>query len=792
MFCPICGNKIDPEQKFCESCGSPLNQPAAEESTAPVQNDFSQAPAHSPSYGDMPPQQMPENPAFNTQPQNGFMNNQPADMPSTQGFTPPAADVHPQPVQNYQMPDQPRSVSYSGTMPITNSAPVGGYTSNYPTPAKKSGSMKKFIIIAVIIILLVAIGIAAFFFIRRKIERDFIVSNPTKSTLSSYQKYFDANEADDPFYTMLKSLADSGTVKATVSGEYGSDSSSVPINAVLNFGYDRKQANFYLKADASETYKKLAAMNNSNDASNGNLIYEYNLNPDFMYVNYDIAGKSGKYYIDNKTFRDDITSSVFSPDKNNLFGFADKEAFNNFVDSYEKMMKELEASTKENNDDSDVQKTLENIVKSLEKNGNVTVEDGTAVLTHSTDNKSVSADVITYTFDKKGLKAVVNDLRENLNEYFGKIIENKDQREQMTKSLNDSFDSLTKSFDELNDSAKLVIKIYLDRNDHSVLQNTIELSGATDNAEDKLFVDLQFINSPDRVIALDATVNSNGSTNSVNATLKKTDDGTKITYRLDAKSSADNSSIFASVEYNRSSKEFKISAGTSDQSEPFSYTGKADFSGNKLTFNLPGIVKNDTINLSLDLEISNEAPAKADISNAKNFLKITADEVKQEFGSFGNALSSLGIGSGQNTGNDYPYDDDDNGYDYNDDENSQFSFSSSSASIADATAIDSCAKSYYAGVIAGTITSSDDPANTKLPSRNATTAQRRAAADSCTLHDAMKWNNLESLEEKLTEMAANKEGTIYSIYDSDHTSDVVFIIFPTTTFSELYAQNQSQ
>ena len=94
--------------------------------------------------------------------------------------------------------------------------------------------------------------------------------------------------------------------------------------------------------------------------------------------------------------------------------------------------------------------------------------------------------------------------------------------------------------------------------------------------------------------------------------------------------------------------------------------------------------------------------------------------------------------------------------------------------------------------IAGTITSSDDPANTKLPSRNATTAQRRAAADSCTLHDAMKWNNLESLEEKLTEMAANKEGTIYSIYDSDHTSDVVFIIFPTTTFSELYAQNQSQ
>ena len=40
MFCPSCGNKIDPTKKFCEHCGSPIDASAAEPEQAASYEQF--------------------------------------------------------------------------------------------------------------------------------------------------------------------------------------------------------------------------------------------------------------------------------------------------------------------------------------------------------------------------------------------------------------------------------------------------------------------------------------------------------------------------------------------------------------------------------------------------------------------------------------------------------------------------------------------------------------------------------------------------------------------------------
>lgn len=106
----------------------------------------------------------------------------------------------------------------------------------------------------------------------------------------------------------------------------------------------------------------------------------------------------------------------------------------------------------------------------------------------------------------------------------------------------------------------------------------------------------------------------------------------------------------------------------------------------------------------------------------------------------------------------------------------------------DAATMDSVCKSYYAEVIAGVLNDAD-AANVKadtLPKADATEEERKAAADKCTIQGALEYAGLENIgmQDKLSEMAADETGTIYSKKNTSVQADRA--ISADTTLGELY------
>ncbi len=106
----------------------------------------------------------------------------------------------------------------------------------------------------------------------------------------------------------------------------------------------------------------------------------------------------------------------------------------------------------------------------------------------------------------------------------------------------------------------------------------------------------------------------------------------------------------------------------------------------------------------------------------------------------------------------------------------------------DAATIDCSCKVYYAGILSGTLDASG-VANVKtdtLPAADATEEERKAAADKCTIQGALEYAGLENarLQDKLSEMAADADGTIYSKKNASAQADRA--VAADTTFGELY------
>ena len=106
----------------------------------------------------------------------------------------------------------------------------------------------------------------------------------------------------------------------------------------------------------------------------------------------------------------------------------------------------------------------------------------------------------------------------------------------------------------------------------------------------------------------------------------------------------------------------------------------------------------------------------------------------------------------------------------------------------DAATIDCSCKVYYAGILSGTLDASG-AANVKtdtLPAADATEEERKAAADKCTIQGALEYAGLENarLQDKLSEMAADADGTIYSKKNASAQADRA--VAADTTFGELY------
>lgn len=765
MFCPSCGNKIDPTKKFCENCGSPVDTSAAE-----PEQQFS-APDVNQGFPQQTENNMQTPVSDNNQQFSAAQPGQTGDFPAQNSFA------------QGSNPPQPSQQVYSGTMPITNGARTDSYYDlSYPTKAKKS-SAKKFIIIGVVALLIAVIGVTAFFLIRKKLDRDFIVNNPTKSTFSSYEKFIEENESGNPFYNLFKNAKKSGTISVTASGKVTQDDQSKDIKASASYGYDVNNCNYYFKLDAADM---LVGVTVSEDPSAAGGLFETDFNKDNAYFNFDLFGTKGKYYIDNKTFRDDINNSIFSPDKDNVLNVTDKESFDKFVDTYEKIVKELGKVKDSGVEDGQMKESYENMIKLLEEKGNVKVEDGSAELTNSSDKKSVSADVITYSYDKKNFKELVTGLKDELK----KLIESSDIKTEGTDSMDESAKSFLENFESsAKDNFNLTIKVYLDKNTHSALKTTIDMTGVDDTEGDGLKADFQFIKAPDNLITLNISVTSKGTESKLDLKLRKTDDNTNLKYELDAVSTSNSteSKLHASLEYNRSSGDFTFSAGLSDQGMQITYKGKLEISDNSLKLKLPDIYKNEAVELSLDIDYSTAAPAKPDVSDAKNLLKLSKDEFTTVFGGAGNTLSALtGMATQQTDYSPYDYDYDTDDYDYDYDDGSQSSFSSGTSNYtSDASSIDNALKSFYAGIMAGAITSADD---SKYPPVGSTASARKQAASDLTIGDALEYHGLNNLKNTLYRYGADSKGNVYTIYDSANSDKIVFYFDSSTKLGDIYNQ----
>lgn len=620
MLCPVCKKEVLPAQKFCENCGAPVQTPA---------------------YPPSPVNPPPVSPAYpSPQPNQQFYQNQPPAAPPVQ--TPGVQNSpYPQPAYQQQPPINNNQPVYSGTMPITNGGnnPLNGMPydpmiGSTDTAVKKKPFMspKKIIIISVIALLVVIIGIFSFIVIRRKMEHDYIVQNPTLSSFSSVEKYLDETGKNDPVYSLVQNSRNGATLSVNAVGNFNKSSNTSDGEAKLNIGFDKNNGRYYLKIDGGTLFSQYSGLEQGN-----NSLIELGVDPDKVAVNYDVAGKSGKYYINNKTFRQDITNSIFAYDKDNLLGFKDEAAFNAFIDAYESSIQQITKVRKSDDDLTEMDNSIVNIVRSIERNGNVTVQDGMASLYNGTELSTPSADVITYTFTKASVKQLFNDLKTESKAYITKTIKDQNQAADIIAKIDEGMDQAINSLDSsLTDNFRLIMQVYLDKNSHSILQQTYKMSGMGGAQSDAaVSMNIQYLKSPNPVIKA-AYEYKNGSTeNTMDLSLSKTDDGNVLRYTLlgelktngqTVSSSSVPGSVHASFSYDRSAQKYTLELGTGEDGAHVSYTGNAVINKDMLSLSLNKILNTENAELSLRVNLSTTPPPAVNTSGAKNLLEITREE----------------------------------------------------------------------------------------------------------------------------------------------------------------------
>ena len=802
MFCPNCGSKIEPSQKFCIECG--LMIPTENKSSTPAtdsgyDNTISDNEQNFSYPTSFPNQNQSENEYPASSVAGDYQPQQPESPPMV-GYQPQQPESYP--IGSYQMPIQndgfqqqaasqmssynpqqsfdQQARAYNGTLPITNN-----YSPTTEVKTKKPASPKKIIIIAISVLLIIAIGIVAFIFIRKKLAHDYIVNNPTKAAIASYKVYLDENDSDDPIYTLLKNAATQGTLNLNATGAIKSDynQSNTNIDVKAQYGYDKKAGRYYLKVDGGKLLST-ATIGNAASGNGDSTFIEMNLDPEKLFLNYNIASKNGKYYIDNKNFRQDISNSIFSPDNDNVLLFKDKQSFNNFVDAYETAVKQI---TTKYTEKSALTETIERITKIIETNGNSNVTDGTAIISNGQKTSEISADVITYSFDKNSLKKTLNDIIPELESYLDKTITDSKQKADPKEALKKSFEEAINSFDSNTDNdLKVTIRIYLDKDNHSVIKNEADITGSDKNSDMHFYAD--FLKAPDNMICAKLTgKDSDGQEKSISAKLVKSDNGTVVKYDLSvdmtspepqinmtdvqpAENEPKKQSITASFEYNRSTKKFKATAGSGQNGISVSYTGEADFTEKSMHLKLDDIINNEYMKLSLSIDFSNTAPAAVNTAGAKNYLKLTKQEYDE---AFKDMIPYIGGGyTPQPQYNDYSFNYDDYNYSY--DENSS-AYSQNDVSDYDAAITESLLKTYYSGVSSGTITKDDYPQISVLPNKGASASERKSAADNSTIGDAFDYYYSDYLAEKLSDFCVTEDGNIITKSSQSNTGKEIIL-----------------
>lgn len=106
----------------------------------------------------------------------------------------------------------------------------------------------------------------------------------------------------------------------------------------------------------------------------------------------------------------------------------------------------------------------------------------------------------------------------------------------------------------------------------------------------------------------------------------------------------------------------------------------------------------------------------------------------------------------------------------------------------DAATVDNACKTYYAGIVAGSITSADTNVTADtLPAATASSSAKKSSAKAATVKGALEYNGTDgSLLGKVTDFGRDADGNIYSMTDAAHTGLTALAANGTDTMATLY------
>ena len=685
MFCPNCGKECSPTDRFCLSCGTKINDDPQPMQSSPL------------------PQ---EQPVIN-------------------------------PVQN-TVPVQPASNDVYGGGMYSQSAAYAGAAGALNSSRKKS-AVPKALIIIIVAVIVIAVGVGAFFFIRNKMEKDYLQKNPTKYVYSATETFLDNCNADSDLYSIIKDISNQGTISAEISGEINAGAEKKNVNMSGQIAYDKKDKKLYYKIDGGELIPLFVP------GATGNLSYELYADSQRMDIAYDLLGQSGKYFVEMGKFREQAENSIFSPSKENVLNIS-KEEFDKFVDGFESAYHAIT-----DNSASGLDELTDELIAKFEKEAKTTIESGSV----NVGGKDISADIVTYTIDHAAMKALMGDFRDEIITYIQK---HKDSfggdTAEIEKNVKESLDQVIAAFDNgANKNFKIELKVYLDSSKKELVKFELKLDDFTNSSNDHFEIIGEFTHDPDMNIKFTLTDGKN----TAEVVITKTVNGDVTRYNFEGSSTISSDKITASLEYNKSTKIFTIMAGGQ------TISGTFEINGNTATIGYDLPVPEEYGKLHLKLDISSEAKIN-EIKADKNFLLLSKEEFEQFMTSFQNAIPQYSGTGGVIDG------------------------ANSSSLKADAAMIDFACKELYAGVTSGTINSSSSYIGgldaSLLPASNASAEERRKAAMNLTIYDAIQYTGLTIDESELYQMAVDSNGSIGVSEDINNVKMSGISLF--TTFKELY------
>ena len=502
--------------------------------------------------------------------------------------------------QNFQ------GVSYNDFIPQIPS------DSSVAVKSKGASGAKKGIIIGVIALLVALLGVAAFFFIRNRMERDYLVNNPTQYVFSSYQTFFNNSNSDEnDLFAILKDLENQGSVKFTAEQKGNGGNDGQQISSDVQFSYNIPENKYYFMMSG-----KNAPSQFSNPV--GDTLFEIYTDINRIDMNFDVNGKQGKYYIDSGKIREQAGNSIFSPNRDNVLNI-DQEQFNDFLTQFENIYHKLSSNNDSNNE---INEFYDNLLKKIEQDCKVTVEEGATTV----NGNSVSVDIVTYTFGYDSILAVLKDVKEEIVTYLTNNEDKIENSDEYIKNVEEYFDNLISEFTGSSEakSVMIVVKNYMRKDNKEIAKLEFGLNNTSSSSQSSnMQLTLEF--SRDPYMNINFTV-SNGMF-SVGASLHKEVSGDVTSYILSTSSnmggSLQNQEI-ARLDYDDANNKLTLTAGGQ------SYSCDAEVKDNTMTliFDVPvdssyGVKSNNTI--SMKIEISSE-PKMNTINAEKNLFDITKEE----------------------------------------------------------------------------------------------------------------------------------------------------------------------